>query len=93
MHLFVRGLFVGLLRMADTNVILAFEDAQVIPLFSREEIDDTDNTDDTDEADDTSDTDDTDDTVDTDYQLYKYIPRTRENKSQPVRIVASIQKI
>ena len=34
-------------RWADTNVTLAFEDAQVIPPFSREETDDTDDTDDT----------------------------------------------
>ena len=36
-------------RWADTNVTLAFEDAQVIPPFSREETDDTDYTDDTEE--------------------------------------------
>ena len=29
-------------RWADTNLTLAFEDAQVIPPFSREETDDTD---------------------------------------------------
>ena len=40
-------------RWADTSVTLAFEDAQVIPPFSREETDDTDNTDDTDDTDDT----------------------------------------
>ena len=58
-------------RWADTNVTLAFEDAQVIPPFSREETDDTDTTDDTDDTyytyytDDTDDTNDTDDTIDT----------------------------
>ena len=40
-------------RSADTNATLAFEDAQVIQPFSREETDDTDNTDDTDDTDDT----------------------------------------
>ena len=39
--------------MADTNVTLAFEDAQVIPPFSMEETDDTDDTDVTDDTDDT----------------------------------------
>ena len=52
-------------RWTDTNVTLAFEDAQIIPPFSREETDDTDNTDDTDDKDDTEDTYDTDDTDDT----------------------------
>ena len=36
-------------RWADTNITLAFEDAQVIPPFSREETDDTYDTYDTDE--------------------------------------------
>ena len=40
-------------RWADTNVTLAFEDAQVIPPFTREETDDTNNSDDTDDTDDT----------------------------------------
>ena len=50
----------GLLqRMADTNVTLAFEDAQVIPPFSMEETGDRDDRDDTDVTDDTYDTDNT----------------------------------
>ena len=61
-HILVRSLVVGcwLQRWADTNVTLAFEDAQVIPPFSREETDDTD---DTGNTDDTYDTDDTDDGI------------------------------
>ena len=48
------GRSVGRLQCwAETNVSLAFEDAQVIPPFSREETDDTDNTDDTEDTDDT----------------------------------------
>ena len=48
------GCSVGQLqRWADTNVTLAFEDAQVIPPFSMEETDDTDDRDDTDDTDDT----------------------------------------
>ena len=56
-------------RWADTNVTLAFEDAQIIPSFSDNETDDTDNTYDTDDTydkDDTDNTDDIDDTEDTD---------------------------
>ena len=52
-------------RWADINVTLAFEDAQVIPPFSREETEHTDDTDDTDDTDEICDTDDTDDTDDT----------------------------
>ena len=37
-------------RWADINVTLAFEDAQVIPPFSREETEHTDDTDDTDDT-------------------------------------------
>ena len=54
------------------DVTLAFEDAQVIQTFSREETDNTDHTDDTDDTydtdamDDTDVTDDTNDTDDTD---------------------------
>ena len=48
MYLF--GRLVGWLQCwADTYVTLAFEDAQVIPPFPREETDDTDDTDDTEE--------------------------------------------
>ena len=50
-----------------SDVTLAFEDAQFIPPFSREETDDKDVTDTTDDTDDTADTDYTDDTDDTDY--------------------------
>ena len=46
-------------RWADTNVTLAFEDAQAILPFYREDTDDTDDIDDTDETDYTDDTDDT----------------------------------
>ena len=59
-------------RWAETNVTLAFEDAPVIPSFSRKETDNTDDTDDTDDTeyaydtDDTDNTDDRDDTNDTD---------------------------
>ena len=53
------------LGWADTNVTLAFEDAQFIPSFSRGETNDTDNTDDTDNIDDTDATENTDDTDDT----------------------------
>ena len=49
-------------RWGDTNVTLAFECAQVIPPFSREETDDTENTADTYDTDDTDYTDYTDDT-------------------------------
>ena len=52
-----------------SDVTLAFEYVQEIPLFSREETknkDDTDYTDDIDDKDDTDDTEDTDDIVDTD---------------------------
>ena len=38
----------SLQRWAETNVTLAFEDAQVMQPFSMEDIDGTDNTDDTD---------------------------------------------
>ena len=58
--------FCRLQRWADTNVTLSFEDAQVIPSFSRVRTDDTDNTDDTDDIDDTDNTDDTDDIDDMD---------------------------
>ena len=47
----------SLQRMADTNVTLAFEDAQVIQPFFLEWTDDRDDTDDTDNTDDTKDTD------------------------------------
>ena len=49
------GWLVGLLlqRWTDTKVSLAFEDAQVIQPFSREETDDTDDRDDKDDTDDT----------------------------------------
>ena len=54
----------GLLqRMADTNVTLAFEDAQVIPPFSMEETGDRDDRDDRDDTDDTDDTYYTDNTL------------------------------
>ena len=43
----VRRLVGWLQRWAETNVTLAFEDAQVIPPLSREDTDDTDDTDDT----------------------------------------------
>ena len=52
-----------------SDVTLAFEDAHVIPPFSKEESYDTDNTDntyDTDDKDDTNDKDATDDTYDPD---------------------------
>ena len=39
-------------RCADTSATLTFGDAQVIPPFSRDEVDDTDNTDVTDDTDD-----------------------------------------
>ena len=46
-------LLVGWLQnWANTNVTLAFEDAQVITTLSREESDDTDDTDDTDNSED-----------------------------------------
>ena len=44
---------------ADNSFILAFEDTQINPPFSRNETDDTDNTDVTDDTDDTDDKDDT----------------------------------
>ena len=47
-------------------VNLAFADAQVMPLLSREETENTDDTDGRDDTDDTDDTEDTDDTDDTD---------------------------
>ena len=56
-------------RWGNTNVTLVFEDAQVIPYFSKEKTDntfDTDDTDDTNATDDTDDTDETDQTDDTD---------------------------
>ena len=43
----------------DTNVTLAFEEAQVIPPLYREKTDNAENTDDTGDTDDTNDTDDT----------------------------------
>ena len=43
---------VWLQRWADTNVTLAFEGAQVIQPFSREETDDTEDTDDTNDIED-----------------------------------------
>ena len=49
-----------------SDVTLAFEDAQLILPFSREETDDTDDTNYTEDTDDTDDTDDIDDTDDTD---------------------------
>ena len=52
--------------VASSDDTLAFEDAQIIPPFSREETAFTDETDYTDETDDTIDTDDTDDTDDND---------------------------
>ena len=64
-----------------SDVTLVFEDAQVIPPFSRNEtentydtddIDDTDDTDDTDNTDNTNDTDDTDDTYNTFETLFGY---------------------
>ena len=57
---------VGWLFVADTNVTLAFVDAQVIAPFFQEETDNTDNTNNTDDTDDTDNTDDTYDTDDTD---------------------------
>ena len=53
-------------RWWQSDVTLAFEDAQVIPPFSREETGDTDNIEDTYDTDDTDDTDYTDYTEDTD---------------------------
>ena len=67
MYLFVFGC------MADTNITLAFGDAQVIPPFSMEETDDRDDRDDADHTDDTNDKDDTDDTNDT-------LPNSRLNQ-------------
>ena len=61
--LFVVG---WLKRMAENNVTLAFEDAQVIPLFSMEETDDRDDRYDKDDRDDIGDRDDRDDRDDTD---------------------------
>ena len=49
-----------------SDVTLAFEDAHIIPPFSREETKNTDDTDDTDDIDDIYDTDGTDDTDDKD---------------------------
>ena len=51
-----------------SDVTLAFEDAQVILPFSREETDDTDDTDDIYDTKDTYDTDYTDDTADKDFK-------------------------
>ena len=62
--LFIRS-FVRRHAGDSSDVTLAFEDAQVIQPFSREETDDTVDTDDTDDTDDTYDTDDTDDTEST----------------------------
>ena len=50
-----------------SDVTLAFEDAQGIPPFSKEETENTDDIDDTDDRDDEDDTDDTDYTDDTDF--------------------------
>ena len=64
--LYSRGCLVGRHHFGDhPDVTLAFEDAQVIQPFSREETDNTDDTDDTDDTDYTDDTDDTDETDDT----------------------------
>ena len=62
------GRLVGWLvaTLYSSDFTLAFDGAQGIPPFSREETDDTDDTDDTDNTDDTDDTDDTYGTDDTD---------------------------
>ena len=74
MYLFIRryclSIVVWLHCWADTNVTLAFEDAQVIQPFSREETEDTDNTYGTD---DTDNTDDKVNTADTMIQMLQMI--------------------
>ena len=77
--MYLVGWLVGRLqRWADTNVTWAFEDAQVIPPFSKEETYDTDNTNDKDDIDDTDDSDDKVETADAMIQMIQMLQMIQE---------------